>query len=193
MVTSLDVCFPHQWAVLPCAGGSKKEALDQLNAALAELGIDAADAGGQYLRVLTDGLAEVGVSGVAALMLVNEDGTESVRAVCAVGTMSTSEMSTPGIDGVLTEVAEAGPHPGQDRHTSQVTLAVGDTVRSFAIRWAGELSDASGMAPFIAEWRYVFAAGDDQVGILHFETDTVVYLDDLEPMFDAIAATIQLR
>ncbi|MGZ4531125.1 MAG: hypothetical protein ACXVXP_02105 [Mycobacteriaceae bacterium] len=107
--------------------------------------------------------------------------------------MSISEMSTTGMDGVLIEVAEAGPHPGQERQTSEVRLAVGDTVRSSAVRWAGEFSDASGVAPFIAECRYVFAVGDEQVGILHFETDTVVYLDDLEPMFDAIAGTVQLR
>lgn len=192
-MTSLDVCFPKEWAVLPCTGRPQQEALDGFGAALAELGVDVADAGTQYLRALTDGLGEVGVSGVAALMLVNEDGTESVRAVCAVGTMSTAGMSTSAIDTVLTEVAEAGPHPGLERRTSEVALAVGDTVRSSAIRWAGELSDASGLAPFVAECRYVFAAGDEQVGILHFETDTVVYLDDLEPMFDAIASTVQFR
>jgi hypothetical protein len=72
-------------------------------------------------------------------------------------------------------------------------LGVGNTVRSSAVRWAGELVDATGLAPFVAECRYVFAAGDDQVGILHFETDTIVYLDELAPMFDAIAATVQLR
>ena len=193
MMTSLDVRFPKEWAVLPCTGGSQREALEQLGVALAEFGVDAADAGNQYLRALTHGLAQVGVSGVAALMLVNEDGTESVRAVCAVGTMSASEMSASGVGGGLAEVAEAGPHPGLDRQTSQVTLAVGDAVRSSAIRWAGELSDASGLAPFVAECRYVFAAGVEQVGILHFETDTVVYLEELAPMFDAIAATVQLR
>ena len=193
MTTSLDVRFPPEWAVLACSGESQREALNWYGAALAELGVDVADAGNQYLRALTEGLAEVGVSGIAALMLVNEDGTESVRAVCAVGTMSAAGMSTSGGERMLAEVAEAGPHPGLDRQTSQVALAVGNTVRSSAIRWAGELRDASGLAPFVAECRYVFAAGVERVGILHFETDTVVYLEDLEPMFDEIAATVRLR
>jgi len=192
-VTSLDVRFPTAWAVMPCTGGSQQNALEQLGAALAEFGADVEDIGNQYLRALTDGLAEVGVSGVAALMLVNEDGTESVRAICAIGTMRAPEMSPSGLEGVLAEIAEAGPHPGLDRQTSRVTLAVGDTVRSSAMRRADELVDASGLAPFVAECRYVFAAGVEHVGILHFETDTVVYLDDLEPMFDAIAATVRLR
>ena len=192
MVTSLDVRFPVEWAVLPCTGDSRQEILAGFHAAIGDLGNEAQAAADQYFQTLTDRLGGVGVSGIASLMIVDEEKGDSVRAVCAVGTVDVSDLDELSSGDLLVTVAESGPHPGLDRHTERTMIAGHDAVRSTATRWAGELADTAGWAPYVAEFRYVFPTGTGQLGILHFQTDTVVYLDDLASVFDAIADTVQL-
>jgi hypothetical protein len=66
-------------------------------------------------------------------------------------------------------------------------------VRSSAFRLAAELTDEEGLAPYAAEVRFAVPLGDDRIGILHFETLSLVYLEELEKLFDAIAGTARLR
>jgi hypothetical protein len=73
-----------------------------------------------------------------------------------------------------------------------VALPIGPAARSSAIRFAEELVDDDGYAPYAAEIRFAFPIDNRLVGVLHFDTLTLVYLEDLEELFDAIAATVRV-
>jgi hypothetical protein len=182
----LYVDFPEDWAVLPVrAGGS--DAVGELTSGLDELGEPAQRRAGELLSSLLPELSKLGVDGFASLAMSDEGGT-LVEAVCAIGVVP-----GPINEAGLRSIAEGGLHPGLERETTVVALPAGSAVRSSAFRFAEELADEEGLAPYAAEVRFAVPLGDgDRIGILHFETLSLVYLEELEELFDAIAETARV-
>jgi hypothetical protein len=185
-VTSLHVDFPENWAVLPVRSGGA-DVVHELTVGLDELGEPTRRRAGELLSGLLPELSKLGVDGFASLTMSDEGGT-LVEAVCAVGVVP-----CPVSDAGLRSIAEGGLHPGLERDTTIVTLPVGSAVRSTAFRLAAELTDEEGLAPYAAEVRFAVPLGDDRIGVLHFETLSLVYLEELEKLFDAIAGTARLQ
>jgi hypothetical protein len=185
-MSALRVDFPDQWAVLPTAdtGGA---AIERLVDGLGELGEDAQDAMGTYFRAVLPALSAVGVDGFASLALADDESGHLVQAFCAIGVEP-----GPVTDERLRSIVEGGLHPDLERETSAVDLPVGPAIRSSAFRWADELVDSDGVAPYAAEVRFTFPLGGDRIGVLHFETVSLVYLEELTELFDAIAGTAWL-
>ena len=185
-MTSLQLDFPEEWAVLPVRAGGDLAVADVV-AGLAELGPETQEATSEYLSALLPALAGLGVDGFASLVLPDTEANGLVQAFCAVGTET-----GPASEERLRSIAEGGLHPDLERDTTTVRLPLGAAVRSSAVRWADELVDADGVAPYAAEVRFTFALDGDRVGILHFETLSLVYLEELERLFDAIAGTARV-
>jgi hypothetical protein len=180
-VSALQVDFPLPWAVLPTDAGST-ETTAALVAGMGELSPEAGAATAEYFGALVPALRGLGIDGFASLVVPDEENDSLVQAFCAVGTVAA------GAD-LLREIAEAGLHPGLERETADVELPIGAAVRSSAVRLAEELADDEGWAPWAAEVRYAVPLGDDQVAVLHFETMSLVYREELENLFDAIAGS----
>jgi hypothetical protein len=186
MVNSLMLDFPEPWTVLP-VGGDGRAAVDRLVADVADLGDEAQSAMSQFLSAALPALADLGVDGFASLVLPEEGSGGLVQAFCAVG-----NEPGPATEERLRSIAEGGLHPDLERDTTTVRIPLGTAVRSSAVRWADELVDSEGVAPYAAEVRFTFPLDGDRIGILHFETLSLVYLEELEELFDAIAGTARV-
>lgn len=184
-MTALQLTFPDPWALLPVRDRS---AMAGLMADLEELGSGSREAFDSYLAAVLPLLADVGVDAFASLALPDEESDALIQAFCAIGVVP----AVGDIDAELRVIAEGGLHPGLDRETTSIDLPVGPGVRSSAIRFAEELRDDDGFAPYAAEVRFAFRLGGGRIGVLHFETLSLVYLDELEHLFDAIAATADI-
>ena len=180
-MSALQLDFPLPWAVLPTGAGSAETAA-ALTAGMGELSPEAQAATARYLGALVPALRDLGIDGFASLVIPDEESDSLVQAFCAVGTVAAGT-------GSPRDIAEAGPHPGLERDTTGVQLPIGDAVRSSAVRLAEELADDQGWAPYAAEVRYAVPLGDDRVAVLHFETMSLVYREELEDVFDAIAGS----
>lgn len=185
-MTRLQVDFPDQWAVLP-TGGTGVTALERIIDGLGELGGDAQAAMEEYLRAALPALSAIGVDGFASLALADPESGHLVQAFCAVGVEP-----GPVTEQRLRSIAEGGLHPGLERDTTVVELPVGSAVRSAAFRWADELRDSDGVAPYAAEVRFTFPLENERIGVLHFETLSLVYLEELTELFDVIAGTARI-
>ena len=185
-MSAIQVRFPDGWAVLPVSSGSQAT-VDDLVAGLAELGPEAQGAMSEYLHAVLPALADLGVDGFASLALQDADSGSLIEAFCAVGIAP-----GPVSEERLRSVAEGGLHPDLERDTTTFRLGLGTAVRSSAVRWAEELVDTDGVAPYAAEVRFACPLDDDRIGILHFETMALVYLEELEELFDAIAGTARV-
>lgn len=131
-------------------------------------------------------LDELHFDGRASLALLDECDGVPVRAFCAVG-------AVPGRGAVrVRAVAEGGPHPGLERDTVTVQLAVGPAVRSSAFRFVPELLDDASIAPYAAEVRFAFPLPAGRIGVLHFETLSLSCFEQLEDLFDLIAGTARV-
>lgn len=181
-MTSLLLDFPEPWAVLPVADGGPA-AVEELVRGMGDLGPEAQDATRAYLEALLPALTELGVDGFASLAVPDGD-SGLVQAFCAVGVAA-----GPAGEDELRSIAEGGLHPGLDRTTTTAPLPLGTAVRSSAIRFAEELVDHDGLAPYVAEVRFAVPLPEGRIGVLHFETLSLVYLEELERLFDAIAGT----
>jgi hypothetical protein len=181
-VNTLELDFPEPWAVLPVTDGGP-EAINRLVSGLADVGPEAQEVTRQYLTGLLSSLTRVGIDGFASLTVPNGD-SGVIQAWCAVGVTTGS-----GTHDELTSIAEGGLHPGLDRTTTTVPLPLGAAVRSSAVRFAEDLADDDGLAPYVAEVRFAVRLPGSTVGVLHFETLSLVYLEELERIFDAIAGT----
>lgn len=193
-MTSLQVTFPEPWAVLP-TGASGQVRAERLVAGLAELGSETQDAAREYFAALLPTLDRFGVDGLASLVVQDPAASTTVRAFCVLGVLArevAADEATGDEASELRAIAEAGPHPGLERETTPATLPVGAAVRSSAFRHATELVDPDGVAPYSAELRFAFPIDRERVGILHFETLSLVYLEALTEMFDAIAGTARV-
>lgn len=179
-MSDLQLDFPPPWAVLPTRAGSA-ETTAALTDGMAELGREARAATERYFDALLPTLRELGIDGFATLAIPDEQDDSLVQAFCAVG-MIPADGTAPR------EVAEGGLHPGLERRTTNVELPIGLAVRSSAVRLAEELADEKGWAPYAAEVRYAVPL-DDRIAVLHFETMSLVYREELEALFDAIAGT----
>jgi hypothetical protein len=184
-VTTLQLNFPEPWALLPVSDGGPA-VVEELVAGMADVGPDAQDATRQYLTSLLRALTQTGVDGFASLTVPDGD-SGIVQAFCAVGVTRGS-----GMHDELRTIAENGLHPGLDRTTTTVPLPLGAAVRSSAIRFADELVDDDGLAPYVAEVRFAVPLPDERIGVLHFETLSLVYLQELERLFDTIASTARV-
>ena len=122
----------------------------------------------------------------AAVALLDGYGGGRVRAFCAVGVVDGEG------DDELRAVAEQGPHPGLERDTMPVRLAVGWAVRSVAFRFEPALLDDATVAPYTAEVRFALPLPARRIGVLHFETLSLHRFDELESLFDTIAGTAQV-
>jgi hypothetical protein len=180
-VSEFQLDFPVPWAVLPTGVGSA-EATAALVEGMGELSPEAQTATAEYFGALVPALRELGIDGFASLVVPDEENGSLVQAFCAVGTAAAGTASPRGI-------AEAGLHPGLQRDTTDVELPIGAAVRSSAVRLAEEFADDDGWAPYAAEVRYVLPLRNDRVAVLHFETMSLVYREELEDLFDAIAGS----
>lgn len=183
---TLEVNFPPAWATLPVRNGGP-ESVHELVSGLAEVGPEAQQAAEAFFTALLSTLDSWGISGFASLALPDEEIGGLVQAFCAIAVVPTMTGQPE-----LRTLAEAGPHPELERETRTVTLPLGTAVRSSALRFADELRDEDGAAPYSFELRFVVPLGADRAGILHFETLSLVYLEELERMFDSIAATARV-
>lgn len=183
-MTTLTLTFPDPWATLPVDDDGPRTVRD-LVAGMAELGDATQEAFDRYLMALLPALADLGVDGFASLALADEESEQLIEAFCAIAVVPSVGAGEPE----LRAIAEGGLHPGLERETTAIELPVGAGVRSSAIRFAEELRDDEGFAPYAAEVRFAFPLGGDRIGVLHFETLALVYLEELEHLFDAIAAT----
>lgn len=109
-----------------------------------------------------------------------------VPAVCMVDVVAAEDA------GALHRAAEAGPHPGLERDTTDVVLPAGPAVRSAAFRFAEELLDDAALVPYAAEVRYAIALPASRIGILHFETTSLRHFPELVALFDTIARTARI-
>jgi hypothetical protein len=181
-VTSFHLDFPEPWAILPVTDGEPAAVVDLVRG-MGDLGREAQDATRAYLDALLPALTELGVDGFASLAV--PDGESGlVQAFCAVGVTA-----GPIGEDELRSIAEGGLHPGLDRTTTTVPLSLGTAVRSSAVRFAEELVDHDGLAPYVAEVRFAVPLPGERIGVAHFETLSLVYLEELERLFDAIART----
>jgi hypothetical protein len=187
-MNTLQVTFPEPWAVLR-RGEDGRSTAEELVSGMAELGEDTQDAARDYFGALIPVLDRAGIEALATLVVRTPEPPTTVQAHCALAVLG---RDATGGRNLLRTVAESGPHPGLERETSEVDLPTGTGVRSFAFRHATELTDAEGVAPYAAEVRFAFPVDDDRVGVLHFETLSLVYLEQLTEMFDAIAGTARL-
>lgn len=183
-MSSLQLTFPDEWATLPTGAGAA-EAVRPIVLATRELDPAAGDAAERFFTGLLEALRDRGVDGFASLALPDEQSGSLLQAFCAVGVLP----AVWGGEAGLRDVAEGGPHPGLERDTTTVELPLGTAVRSSAIRFAEELLDEQGLAPYAFEVRYAFALDGGRIGVLHFETLSLVYLEQLGNLFDAIAGT----
>lgn len=186
-MTQLALTFPTEWAILPVNAG-RAEAVSRIVQGMGELSTDAAVTTAGYLASLVPALDDLGIDIFASLLLPDEQSGMPVQAFCAIAVvlMQSSDETE------LRALAEAGPHPGLERDTTTVTLPVGPAVRSSAIRFADELRDQDGLAPYAFELRFVLPLAADRAGILHFETLSLVFLEQLEALFDTIATTTRM-
>ena len=129
---------------------------------------------------------ELQLDGRASLALLDECGDVPVRAFCAVGVV-------PGHgEHRLRAVAEGGRHPGLERDTVTLDLAVGPAVRSSAFRFVPALLDDPTLAPYTAEVRFALPLPAGRIGVLHFETLSLTRFEQLECLFDLIAGTARV-
>jgi hypothetical protein len=129
---------------------------------------------------------ELQLDGRASLALLDECDGVPVRAFCAVGVV-------PGHgEDELVAVAEGGRHPGLERDTMTVPLAVGPVVRSSAFRFVPDLLDDPTVAPYTAEVRFALPLPGGRIGVLHFETLSLTRFEQLECLFDTIARTARV-
>jgi hypothetical protein len=124
---------------------------------------------------------------VASFALPGARTGDGIQAICAIGVVSAT-----GRDDELRTVAEGGRHPGLDRDTVSVELAVGRGVRSSAFRFADELLDDHDVVPFAAEIRFALPLPGRRIGVLHFETFSLCCFEELESLFDIIAGTARV-
>jgi hypothetical protein len=186
-MSSLQVTFPDEWATLPVRDGGR-EKVHELVLSLAEAGAEAQQAAEAFFSALLPTLDRWGIAGFASLALPDEESGGLVQAFCAIAVVA----AQTGADAELRTIAEDGPHPGLERDTRIVRLPTGAAARSAAFRFAEELLDDEGLAPYAGELRYAIALPGNRVGILHFETLSLVYFAELERLFDAIAGTAQV-
>ena len=161
-MSALEVTFPDEWLTLP---------------------MRAADG----VTTLLPTRADLQFDGHASLALLDECSGTPVKAFCAIGVVPGR-----GDDDELRTVAEGGPHRGLERDTLTVQLALGPGVRSSAFRFAPELLDDATIAPYTAEVRFALPLPGEQIGVLHFETLSLVRFDELECLFDMIAGTARV-
>lgn len=183
-MTTFEVSFPDPWATLPVRAGGP-ERVQELSVGLAELGSTAQESISAYLTSVLPALTDLGVSGFAALTIPDPDSGELIQAFCA----TTAVAAVRGGHEELRDIAEGGLHPDLERDTTDVQVETGAAVRSSAFRFAEELMDDDGVAPYAFEVRYAIPLPEHRIGVLHFETMSLVYLEQLERMFDAIAGT----
>jgi hypothetical protein len=186
----LNVGFPPPWATVRGRELGRQDAGVIVGGIVADLGAEAAASASSYFETLVPALAAFGLDALAALTVVDESGVDAAQAFCAVGAVSVDPQVS--LDDGLWSVAESGPHPGLDRQTTRIDLPLGTTIRSEAFRLAIEALDDDGVAPYVAEVRYAFAIDHTSIGFMHFETQTLVYYDELMTMFDAIVRQARL-
>ncbi|MGY1831651.1 hypothetical protein ACI8AA_14660 [Geodermatophilus sp. SYSU D01180] len=155
-----------------------------------DLGPEGRAAAQAYLDALLPLLHSGGVDSFASLVVQIPEVGHTVQAFCAVGVLGRDR--TVDGEAEVRVLAETGLHPGLERETTPVDLPVGRGLRSAAFRHATELIDSEGVAPYAAEVRYVVPLDAERVAVLHFETLSLVYLDELTEMFDAIAGTARV-
>ena len=188
-MSALTVDFPTAWSHIG-SGGAGHQRVEELVAGSAELGPEAQEAAREYFTALLPVLRRSGVDSLGSLAVYDEETGHTVKAFCALGVLG-RDVGADG-DVELRTIVEGGPHPGLHRETTSVELPVGPALRSSAVRHATELQDRDGVAPYAAEVRYAFAIDADRLGVLHFETMSLVYLKGLTTMFDAIAGTTRV-
>lgn len=187
MSMNLTVDLPEDWAVIPADGRS--EAVDALLAPLAE----ADDASRRVVREYVEAVAEVlrgaGVLALAVMMHYDDDPPSLVQATCAWALQSLD----PRAERPFEALVAASPFTAMDRTIGQFHGKGGDGARSLTFRRATELTDGAGRWPYILEARYAVPAVPGVAILLHFESLTVLYAEELEGLFDAIAATAAVR
>lgn len=183
MSLNLTVSLPEDWAVIPA--DAQSEAIDAL---LEPLAVDEEDR--RVVREYVDAVAAVlrgaGVLALATVMHYDDDPPSFVQATCAWALHSLD----PSADRPYEALVAASPFAGMDRAISPFPgKGGGDGARSLTFRRATEWTDDAGNWPYVLELRYAVPAVAGMAILLHFESLTVLYTEELEGLFDAIAAT----
>ena len=178
-MTTLEVTFPDLWATVSTT---------RVRHRVPELGSGAQDGSSGQVTDVLPAVAGLSVGGFASVSVPDPECGSRVAAFCLINDVP--RCSSDEAD--LRALAEGGLHVGLERDTSTVRLPVGPAFRSSAFRFDEELLDDVGRAPYAFEVRFVFPLPGHRAGVLHFETTSLSYLDDLESLFDAIAGTATL-
>lgn len=179
MGLNLTVRLPDDWAVIPADGGA--EAIDALMEPLAEASESERRVVREYFGAVAQVLRETGVLALGTMLHYDENPPSFAHATCA-WALHTLDA---GADRPYEALAAASPFAGMDR---TVTPFAGGA-RSLTFRRATELTDDAGNWPYVLEVRYAVPGAGGVAILLHFESLTVLYADELEGLFDAIAAT----
>lgn len=187
MTRGLSVTFPPEWGYLS-AMEDFEETQDLLLADAEALGTQVQDAFRAYFAALASTLRHARLAGLASLAHFAEDPDTLLVATCAVA----FEGLRHDIDDPVADVALAGAAIGEpviESSTTVVHSALGAGVRVSTIHTVAALATGDGSAPVVGQVRYAFPLDGRTALLLHFSTPSVVYLDELTALFDAIAAT----
>lgn len=182
MSLDLNVRLPEDWAVIPADGGT--DAIDALMEPLAEANEAERRVVREYFDAVAQVLRDAGVLALATMLHYDDDPPSFAHATCA-WALHTLD---PDADRPYESLAAASPFEGMDRTVGPFSGAAGEGARSLTFRRATELTDEAGNWPYVLEVRYAVPAVPGVAILVHFESLTVLYADELEGLFDAIAA-----
>jgi len=138
-----------------------------------------------YLDELGAVLQAAGVNALAAMAVLDGD-AGLVQAACAVTSVPYDE-SDPG---ALAALAATSPFGDGEVDIVPHQTSLGMGARASRYRPGRELTDRTGHWPYVREVRYALPIAEGVAALLHCETLSVVYAEELDGVFDAIAARL---
>jgi len=147
------------------------------------------DQGRDQFRTYLDELGAVlrasGVDALAATAVPDGD-AGLVQAACAV-TSVPYDGSDPG---ALAALVATSPFGDGEVEVVAHRTSLGMGARASRYRPGRELTDRTGHWPYVREVRYALPVAEGVAVLLHCETLSVVYAEELDGVFDAIAARV---
>ena len=138
-----------------------------------------------YLDELGAVLRASGVDALAAMAVPDGDAS-LVQAACAVTSVPYDE-SDPS---ALAALAATSPFGDGEVDVVPHQTRLGMGARASRYRPGRELTDRTGHWPYVREVRYALPIAEGVAVLLHCETLSVVYAEELDGVFDAIAARL---
>lgn len=190
-VPELRLSFPEGWSILT----SETTVQDALEALLPETGEVAAELRAQLATALDRllGLMRYGrVRALAAFHLVEHDPLAMMTATCAVTVepVTVEPVDVDAADPLRTLAVVDAPRRMDAGHVIPFSPGALAGVRATLITPVpGETGQPW---PMLGVARYALRVGPALAVLLHFETISLAYADDLLTMFDAIAGAVRL-